>query len=86
VTNRAFCIYHTTGLDFLDAVEASIKSTVNPSPHAITLAGVHRTANGQHLLPDRNDPKLSHGAENRKRGFAANLQMKEQPPLAPARC
>jgi hypothetical protein len=33
-----------------------------------------------------NDPKLSHGAENRKREFAANLQMKEQPPLAPARC
>jgi len=32
-----------------------------------------------------NDPKLSHGAENRKREFAANLQMKEQPPLAPAR-
>ncbi len=31
-----------------------------------------------------NDPKLSHGAENRKRGLAANLQMKEQPPLAPA--
>ncbi len=33
-----------------------------------------------------NDPKLSHGANNRKREFAANLQMKEQPPLAPARC
>jgi hypothetical protein len=33
-----------------------------------------------------NDPKLSHGAKNRKREFAANLQTKEQPPLAPARC
>jgi hypothetical protein len=33
-----------------------------------------------------NDPKLSHGANNCKREFAANLQMKEQPPLAPARC
>jgi hypothetical protein len=37
-------------------------------------------------LKPPNDPKLSHGAKNRKRGFAANLQMKEQPPLAPARC
>jgi hypothetical protein len=33
-----------------------------------------------------NDPKLSHGANNRKREFAQNCQMKEQPPLAPARC
>jgi hypothetical protein len=33
-----------------------------------------------------NDPKLSHGANNRKRGFAAKRKMKEQPPLAPARC
>jgi hypothetical protein len=33
-----------------------------------------------------NDPKLSHGAKNCKREFAANLQMKGQPPLAPARC
>jgi hypothetical protein len=37
-------------------------------------------------LMSPNDPKLSHGANNCKRGFAANLQMKEQPPLAPARC
>jgi hypothetical protein len=37
-------------------------------------------------LKQPNDPKLSHGANNRKREFAANLQMKEQPPLAPARC
>jgi|SRR5665213_837558 len=33
-----------------------------------------------------NDPKLSHGAKNRKREFATNFQTKEQPPLAPARC
>jgi hypothetical protein len=33
-----------------------------------------------------NDPKLSHGANNRKREFAAKRKMKEQPPLAPARC
>jgi hypothetical protein len=33
-----------------------------------------------------NDPKLSHGAENRKREFANKRKMKEQPPLAPARC
>jgi hypothetical protein len=33
-----------------------------------------------------NDPKLSHGANNRKRGFASKRKMKEQPPLAPARC
>ncbi len=33
-----------------------------------------------------NDPKLSHGAENRKREFVSNSQIKEQPPLAPARC
>ena len=44
----------------------------------------HSKNNGAHEQP--NDPKLSHGAENRKREFAANLQTKEQPPLAPARC
>jgi hypothetical protein len=33
-----------------------------------------------------NDPKLSHGANNRKRGFASKCKIKEQPPLAPARC
>jgi hypothetical protein len=33
-----------------------------------------------------NDPKLSHGANNRKRGFASKCKMKEQPPLAPAQC
>jgi hypothetical protein len=33
-----------------------------------------------------NDPKLSHGANNCKRGFAAKRKMKEQSPLAPARC
>jgi hypothetical protein len=33
-----------------------------------------------------NDPKLSHGANNRKREFAAKCKTKEQPPLAPARC
>jgi hypothetical protein len=33
-----------------------------------------------------NDPKLSHGANNRKREFAVERKMKEQPPLAPARC
>jgi hypothetical protein len=33
-----------------------------------------------------NDPKLSHGANNRKRGFASKRKIKEQPPLAPARC
>jgi hypothetical protein len=33
-----------------------------------------------------NDPKLSHGANNRKREFAAKCKMKEQSPLAPARC
>jgi hypothetical protein len=33
-----------------------------------------------------NDPKLSHGANNCKRGFASKCKMKEQPPLAPARC
>jgi hypothetical protein len=36
------------------------------------------------MLP--NDPKLSHGANNRKREFAAKCKMKEQSPLAPARC
>jgi hypothetical protein len=36
------------------------------------------------MLP--NDPKLSHGANNCKREFAANRKIKEQPPLAPARC
>jgi hypothetical protein len=36
------------------------------------------------MLP--NDPKLSHGAKNRKREFAANFRTQEQPPLAPARC
>jgi hypothetical protein len=39
---------------------------------------------GASVMP--NDPKLSHGAKNRKREFAAKLQMQEQPPLAPARC
>jgi hypothetical protein len=38
----------------------------------------------EHKWP--NDPKLSHGANNRKRGFADKRKMKEQPPLAPARC
>jgi hypothetical protein len=33
-----------------------------------------------------NDPKLSHGANKSKRGFAQNRKIKEQPPLAPARC
>jgi hypothetical protein len=33
-----------------------------------------------------NDPKLSHGANNCKREFASKRKMKEQPPLAPARC
>jgi hypothetical protein len=33
-----------------------------------------------------NDPKLSHGANNRKRELALNRKMKEPPPLAPARC
>jgi hypothetical protein len=33
-----------------------------------------------------NDPKLSHGANNCKREFASKCKMKEQPPLAPARC
>ena len=33
-----------------------------------------------------NDPKLSHGANNCKRGFANKRKMKEQSPLAPARC
>jgi hypothetical protein len=37
-------------------------------------------------LMQPNDPKLSHGAENRKRGFANKRKIKEQPPLAPARC
>jgi hypothetical protein len=36
------------------------------------------------MLP--NDPKLSHGANNRKRESALKRKMKEQPPLAPARC
>jgi hypothetical protein len=33
-----------------------------------------------------NDPKLSHGAKNRKREFVHDRQRQEQPPLAPARC
>jgi hypothetical protein len=33
-----------------------------------------------------NDPKLSHGANNRKREFAMKRKIKEQSPLAPARC
>jgi hypothetical protein len=33
-----------------------------------------------------NDPKLSHGANNRKRELAMKRKMKKQPPLAPARC
>jgi len=33
-----------------------------------------------------NDPKLSHGANNRKCGFVTKYKIKEQPPLAPARC
>jgi hypothetical protein len=33
-----------------------------------------------------NDPKLSHGANYRKREFASKCKMKEQSPLAPARC
>ena len=32
------------------------------------------------------DPKLSHGAKNRKREFVRDCQRQEQPPLAPARC
>jgi hypothetical protein len=33
-----------------------------------------------------NDPKLSHGANNCKRESAMKRKMKEQSPLAPARC
>jgi len=33
-----------------------------------------------------NDPKLSHGAKNRKREFVCDRQRQAQPPLAPARC
>jgi hypothetical protein len=55
-----------------------------PAPSFLFLMGVFFINICALMLP--NDPKLSHGAENCKREFAAKRKIKEQSPLAPARC
>jgi hypothetical protein len=63
-------------------VSKSLKVTV-AALRALNIFDAHKVLDGD-VLP--NDPKLSHGANNCKRAFAAKRKMKEQPPLAPARC
>jgi hypothetical protein len=54
MNNGAFWFFaRLPGLDFIDPVEASIKSTVSPSPHSITLAGDDRNPDDQDSPPDR---------------------------------
>jgi hypothetical protein len=57
---------------------------VNQDQSEIRICLIIHITNDVAMTP--NDPKLSHGANNRKREFAVNRKMKEQSPLAPARC
>src|SRR5665213_738817 len=58
------------------------RQTFESRRECVNLGDIHKTQN----VVTPNDPKLSHGTNKSKREFAANLQMQEQPPLAPARC
>jgi hypothetical protein len=57
---------------------------VNQDQSEIRICLIIHITNDVAMTP--NDPKLSHGANNRKREFASKRKMKEQSPLAPARC